>query len=286
MLSDLLAHGHDIRSFPRASGELAVRLQAAGYEERRNEVYAWDGQKRGTVPFLVVQHSLVGEGRLDYAGVRHRLVPGTTMLVTMPHAHRYWLERGGHWEYVWFLISGSEAMRLARVILEKAGPVLRPDEAGVEALAAACHRVLASPTLTPEEASVQGYAALCSLHRVAFAEGALGPSGGSARMDRVAQHVEGNIGSHLRVEELARVAGMSRAHFVRCFTEERGIAPSDYVFERRMDRAERLLLATELKVAEIAKATGFAEPNYFSKCFRRHRGMAPLAFRQTREGAI
>ena len=263
-----------------------MRVQAAGYEQRRNEVYSWDGQNRGTVPFLVVQHTLLGEGRLDYGGVRHRLTPGTTMLVTVPHAHRYWLERGGHWEYLWFLLSGAEALRLARAILERSGPVLRPDAAGADALGAACFRLLSEVGIGPEAASVQGYAALCALHRTAFAKGGAERAEGASRFDRVLGHIEGNIGSTLRVEELAQVAGMSRAHFVRRFTAALGVAPSDYVAGRRMDRAERLLLATELKVADIAKAIGFAEPNYFAKCFRRHRGMSPLTFRKTREEAI
>ena len=87
-------------------------------------------------------------------------------------------------------------------------------------------------------------------------------------------------------DTLARVAGMSRAHFVRRFAAAYGVAPSDHVLARRMDRVERLLLATEMKVADIAKAAGFADPNYLAKAFRRHRGLSPLEFRATREGAV
>ena len=154
MLSALLAHGFDIRSFPGAApSALHVVTNAAGYEQRRNEVYNWDGLTRGTTPFLVIQHTLVGEGRLDHAGVKHRLTPGKTMLVTMPHAHRYWLERGGHWEYFWLLISGREALRMARAILEAAGPVLTPSEGAVEQMAAACLRLLSPPMPNAAEAA-------------------------------------------------------------------------------------------------------------------------------------
>ena len=37
---------------------------------------------------------------------------------------------------------------------------------------------------------------------------------------------------------------------------------------------------------DIAKAAGFTDPNYLAKAFRRHRGMSPLEFRATREGAV
>ncbi|MDD4449368.1 MAG: helix-turn-helix domain-containing protein, partial [Sphaerochaeta sp.] len=48
----------------------------------------------------------------------------------------------------------------------------------------------------------------------------------------------------------------------------------------RMDRAKELLVKTEGKTYEIAQAVGFAEPNYFSFCFKRHVGLSPSQFRQ------
>ena len=285
MLSALLSHGFDIRTFRRPAGDgLQVVTDAAGYEQRRNEVYNWDGLTRGTTPFLVIQHTLLGEGRLDHAGVRHRLTPGKTMLVTMPHAHRYWLERGGHWAYFWFLLSGREALRMARAILDAAGPVLAPSDDAVARMAAACLRLLSPPAPGLGEASAAGYAALSALHDTAVTE-AKGVAPPPA-LARVLAHVEANLTGDLHIDTLARVAGMSRAHFVRRFAAELGISPSDHVLARRIDRVERLLLATEMKVADIAKAAGFADPNYLAKAFRRQRGLSPLEFRATRDGAV
>lgn len=286
MLSSLLTHGHDIRTLvPRGSvPSLGVVAEAAGYEQRRNELYSWDGMKRGTEPFLVIQHTLLGEGRLDFGGARHRLRPGQTMLVTMPHAHRYWLERGGHWEYFWFILSGREALRLARDVLAVAGPVLQPAEDNAAQLAGACHALL-TRSLTPAQASVLGYQALALLHDVAFA-GATPRTALAPELARVLAHVEANLGGDLRVDALAQVAGLSRAHFVRRFAAEVGLPPSGHVFARRMDRVERLLTASEMKIAEIARATGFADANYLAKAFRRHRNLSPMEFRARRDEAV
>jgi AraC family transcriptional regulator len=288
MLSDLLLHGHDRRTLtPRGTAPgLGIRAEAAGYEQRRNEIYSWDGLKRGSEPFLVIQHTILGEGRLDYAGARHRLGPGQTMLVTMPHAHRYWLERGGHWEYFWFLLSGREALRLARDVLGVAGPVLHPGPDGETRLAAAALALLAGKVPTAAQASVLGYSALAVLHDTAFAETAVSATTVSPDLTRVLAHVERNLSGDLRVDALAWIAGLSRAHFVRRFAAEIGLPPSDHVFARRMDRVERLLTASEMTVAEIARATGFAEANYLAKAFRRHRGQSPTAFRAQRDGAV
>ncbi len=287
MLSSLLAHGHDIRVLAsrRSVPSLGVLAEAVGYEQRRAELYSWDGMKRGTEPFLVIQHTILGEGRLDFGGARYRLQMGQTMLVTMPHAHRYWLERGGHWEYFWFMLSGREALRLAREVLAVAGPVLHPGGEGEARLAGACDALL-TRALTPAQASVLGYEALAVLHDAAFAGGVGQRATLAPEMARVLAHVEASLGGDLRVDALAQVAGLSRAHFVRRFAAEVGVPPSDHVFSRRMDRVERLLTASEMKVAEIARAAGFADANYLAKAFRRHRGMSPMEFRAMRDEAV
>jgi AraC family transcriptional regulator len=286
MLSSLLAHGHDIRSLtPRgAAPSLGVLAEAVGYEQRRNELYSWDGMKRGTEPFLVIQHTILGEGRLDFGGARYRLHLGQTMLVTMPHAHRYWLERGGHWEYFWFILSGREALRMARDVLAVAGPILQPGAEGEARLAGACLALL-TQSQSPAQAAVLGYQALAVLHDAAFA-GAKPPVALATEMARVLSHIEANLGGDLRVDALAQVAGLSRAHFVRRFAGEVGMPPSDHVFARRMDRVERLLTASEMKIGDIARATGFADANYLAKAFRRHRGLSPVEFRAMRDEAV
>ena len=90
----------------------------------------------------------------------------------------------------------------------------------------------------------------------------------------------------VHIADRRQIAGLSRAHFTRQFTAALGQPPSDHTQSRRLERVERLLLATEMKVADIARATGFADPNYLAKVFRKHRGLSPLAFRATRAEAV
>jgi AraC family transcriptional regulator len=281
VLSQLLDHGHDIRSLnlPRSAAPLHCMAASAGYEQRRNEVYSWDGMKRGTTPFLVIQHTTLGEGRLDYAGTRHRLTAGKTMLVTMPHAHRYWLERGGEWEYFWLLLNGREALRLAREILENSGPVIELSEDQIDRLARACLDLLQMAEPSPGLASTAAYAAMTSLHDAVFGSRVAPEQSLPPQFARVLAYVDANIASPLAVDRLADIAEMSRAHFVRRFAATLGVAPSEHVLERRLERVERLLLATEMTVAEIAAATGFSDANYLAKVLRRRRGMTPLGLR-------
>jgi AraC family transcriptional regulator len=282
MLQALLDHGHDVRHFPPGSGLQCMPL-GAGHEQRRNEVYSWDGQRRGTAPMVVIQHTLLGEGRLHQDGVEHRLARGQTMLVLVPGAHRYFLQRGGHWEYFWFVLTGREALRIAHDIIAASGPVLRPDVATIDRLSAAWLCLMAGEFPTAGQASAAAYAALACLHDSVFVRSA--PPAPAASMARVLAHVDAHLADPLPVDRLARIAGLSRAHFVRQFTAATGQSPSAHVLARRIERIERLLIATEWRVADIAQATGFADANYMAKVFRRHRGMAPLQFRATRAEA-
>ncbi len=282
MLTQLIDHGHNVRrlALPRSAAPLHCMAISAGYEQRLNEVYSWDGLQRGTAPFLVIQHTLVGEGRLDFAGTQYRLTPGQTMVLSLPHAHRYWLERGGHWEYFWMVLNGREALRLAREIIDTAGPVVSLPSPVIDRIAGACHTLIQRPDITPGEASSAAYAAMAALHDGVFSAAVLPELALPPAITRVIAHVDANLGGQLQVERLAGIAELSRGHFVRQFSAATGTPPSDFVLERRIERIERLLLATDMSVVAIARATGFADANYLAKAFRRKRGVAPLEFRE------
>lgn len=281
MLNQLIDHGHNLRvlALPRSATPLHCMAISAGYEQRLNEVYSWDGLQRGTAPFLVIQHTLVGEGRLDFAGTQYRLTPDQTMVLSLPHAHRYWLERGGRWEYFWMVLNGREALRLAREIIDAAGPVVSLPTGVVDRLAGACDTLVSKPDITPGEASSAAYAAMAALHDGVFGADAAPERTLPAAISRVIAHIEANLAKPLPVERLAAIAEMSRGHFVRQFGASVGTPPSDFVLERRIERIERLLLATDMSVVAISRATGFADANYLAKAFRRKRGLAPLEFR-------
>jgi AraC-like DNA-binding protein len=281
VLSELIAHGPVVRTLRRLKGPLELHCMAtgAGYERRENETYSWEGSKRGA--FAVIQHTIAGRGELDYAGTRHALRAGDTMLLTFPHANRYWLEPGRSWEYFWIGIQGREGLRVARAILDAAGPVLRLPPEAIDRLADACV-TLATRDLPVGEASAASYAAMMAAHDGALSDRLPADIEHPAAIRRAEAYVEQHLSQNLSVERLARAAGLSRAHFVRQFSRSVGVAPSAYVFGQRMELAERLLLATDATVEAIAQTCGFADGNYFAKAFRRANGVAPSEFRSAR----
>ena len=81
------------------------------------------------------------------------------------------------------------------------------------------------------------------------------------------------------VRRLARVSGVSEAHFARSFKEAFGIPPHRYLLTRRIERAVALLRDTDESITEIAFATGWKSLGTFGRTFRDVTGEAPGALR-------
>ena len=84
------------------------------------------------------------------------------------------------------------------------------------------------------------------------------------------------------VRRLARVSGVSPAHFARSFRAAFGVPPHRYQLTRRIERAAALLRETDLPVTEIALATGFSSAASLSRRYHDHFGLAPRDDRRDR----
>ena len=83
----------------------------------------------------------------------------------------------------------------------------------------------------------------------------------------------------LDVEDLARAAGLSRAHFSREFRRAFGESPHAYLLTRRLERAAALLRGTDRSVADICLSVGLQSIGSFTTSFTRTFGVSPTAYR-------
>jgi AraC-like DNA-binding protein len=85
----------------------------------------------------------------------------------------------------------------------------------------------------------------------------------------------------LDVDDLARAAGLSRAHFSREFRRAFGESPHAYLLTRRLERAAALLRTTDRSVAEVCLSVGLQSIGSFTTSFTRTFGLSPTAYRET-----
>ena len=83
----------------------------------------------------------------------------------------------------------------------------------------------------------------------------------------------------LGVDDLARAAGLSRAHFSREFRRVFGESPHAYLLTRRLERAAALLRTTDRSVADICFSVGLQSVGSFTTSFTRTYGVSPTAYR-------
>jgi AraC-like DNA-binding protein len=83
----------------------------------------------------------------------------------------------------------------------------------------------------------------------------------------------------LGVDDLARAARLSRAHFSREFRRAFGESPHAYLLTRRLERAAVLLRTTDHSVANICFAVGLQSVGSFTTSFTRTYGVSPTAYR-------
>jgi AraC-like DNA-binding protein len=82
----------------------------------------------------------------------------------------------------------------------------------------------------------------------------------------------------LDLDRLAAAAGVSKWHFLRCFSEAYGVTPAAYLTERRIERAQDLLRATNLTVTEVCMLVGYSSLGSFSSKFRQLVGVSPSEY--------
>jgi transcriptional regulator GlxA family with amidase domain len=83
----------------------------------------------------------------------------------------------------------------------------------------------------------------------------------------------------LEVDDLARAAGLSRAHFSRQFRRAFGESPHNYLLTRRLERAAAMLRTTDRSVADICMSVGLQSVGSFTSSFVRHFGKTPTEYR-------
>ena len=95
---------------------------------------------------------------------------------------------------------------------------------------------------------------------------------------RIADHVEAHLDGPLRLEELARLVGLSAFHLQRSFRASHGVSPHVWLAHRRVARAKTLLRGRS-PIAEVALACGFSSQSHLTRAFKLATGATPAAFR-------
>ena len=95
--------------------------------------------------------------------------------------------------------------------------------------------------------------------------------------------IAANLGTSIRLSDLAKEVGLSEFHFHRMFRASRGTSPHKWVMMRRIDAAKDSLCRSG-SISEIAAACGFSCQSHLTRIFKSQTGMTPAVYRQHHSG--
>ncbi|MGA4844420.1 helix-turn-helix domain-containing protein [Streptomyces sp. G45] len=97
---------------------------------------------------------------------------------------------------------------------------------------------------------------------------------------RVISAMYENLGEEITIDDMAETAMFSKFHFTRMFKGMTGTSPGRFLSALRLQEAKRLLVSTELNIADISNIVGYQSVGTFSSRFKSSVGLAPTTYRQ------
>ena len=95
-------------------------------------------------------------------------------------------------------------------------------------------------------------------------------------------YIEANYTKNITLDDLSMAVNISSYYLSRIFKETTGENFIDYLTKLRIERAKELLATTQYSMKEIGSMSGYPDPNYFSKIFKKSVGMTPTEYREGR----
>ncbi len=100
------------------------------------------------------------------------------------------------------------------------------------------------------------------------------------RISSTLKYIENHITDDLSRSNLAQIESLSETRFHYIFKEALGISPMKYVRNLRLNKAQLLLITTDMPISSVAADVGYSDLYHFSKTFKAHFGISPLKYRQ------
>lgn len=101
------------------------------------------------------------------------------------------------------------------------------------------------------------------------------------RIEKVLKRMTADFGMEVDISFYADMCNLSVSRFTHLFKRCTGKSPKNYILEMRIKRASELLENTDLPIQKVGEETGFTDQNYFSRIFKKYKGVSPFNYRKS-----
>lgn len=255
--------------------------------------------RRHTAP-LSLKLVRSGSERYNVHGFYEAVIPGEFLVVNEAQPYESAIDADAPVETMCVFFSRQEALDAARLQLPDAAlvddpsvaasrlefpAVKRPADSELWRLMGAVPTLRGAPALARQEFSARLLTALVDDERPRWRTkdklNALRPSTRAELYRRCLigrAYIDAVFETDIALPDIARVAGLSRTHFLRSFTRCFGQTPYQVLRQRRLEHAAELLRTRSCSVTDVALAVGYNNFSAFARAFRAFHGLAPSMF--------
>ena len=226
----------------------------------------------------LIHYVTAGRGIYHVDGASYEVHAGMMFAVFESSVVSYTADAGDPWEYYWVGFTGADAERLMKLSPFSRGlPVL---DGGGDGFRAELLHIYESAGPSPaDEARAVGYLYLFLASLISLSpNGAKTASSGTQYVENALKYIKYNYSSKIDIRDIAGSIGVSRSHLYRIFVKHLGMSPNEYLAKYRVNEACGLLRSSGLSIGEIANSVGFEDQLYFSRVFKKYKGVAPSRY--------
>lgn len=101
------------------------------------------------------------------------------------------------------------------------------------------------------------------------------------RIEKTLSYIHSHIYENISLDELADSTCLSKDHFIRLFKQETGTTPLQYINQKKIEKAQLILVTDNMPVKNIAFTLGFDDYSYFNRLFKKLTGTTPQEYRHS-----
>ena len=264
---------------------LSLAVYNTGYQ-KCDRSYSWGPAARD---HYLIHYIASGKGIFYYEGKTYALSQGDMFLIAPSQLAAYTADNTEPWEYYWVGFNGTEAHRLLNMSgFTAASPVLHLYEGGTaEPIQQLLLCIYQSRGNTPSaDANMIGYLYLFLGKLIELTGNTHKTSSIQDYLAQALRFMQYNFAGDIGVEDVASYVGISRSQLYRAFMATFSMSPHEFLQQYRINEACSLLRRGAFSVAEVASSVGYNDALYFSRVFKKRKGMTPTeyeALAQTQE---
>ena len=100
------------------------------------------------------------------------------------------------------------------------------------------------------------------------------------RIRKAITYIRNHISDDLCIDKVAETLCVSKNYFIRIFKKETGTTPANFIIQRKIEKAQLLLVTNDLPVKQTSYLVGFEDFSYFNRVFKKITGMTPNEYRR------